>query len=130
LRSKFSSCPILFGETLEGPAGSIESVLVLDTGASITVISRRVLRVIGYDASTTSTSLTLTTAEGNVRVPTLQIQALEFKEFRRERVMIAAHDLPANAKVDGLLGTDLLAGLVVKIDFAEGELEIVAATTR
>jgi len=57
-------------------------------------------------------------------VPTVRIDKIEFMELRLQQPHVAAHTLPINARVEGLLGTDLLNGLRLVVDFKSKYFEI------
>ena len=124
MRFHFSKCPIIVPVLLSGPSQNSLARLLLDTGAAVTIINSNVLKIIGVDPSASRQRVILTTADGHISRPLIEVPAVTFLGIRREMPLLAAHDLPSNAMVDGLLGTDLLAGLTVTIDFAANELEI------
>jgi predicted aspartyl protease len=124
LTFKFDRCPIIVPVRLFGATKAVEVRLVLDTGASISVLRKTLLERIGVPLGDSSRSIVLTTAQGYVRVPLVEIPAVEFLGCLKDKPTVAVHDLPKEANVDGLLGTDLLRGLSLKIDFLMNELEI------
>lgn len=98
--------------------------MVLDTGAAVTIVNPGILRRIGLEPSASARSINLTTADSNLAAPLVQPVSIEFLGILLKAPVVAAHNLPPNAKVDGLLGTDMLRNLILTIDFESAELEI------
>src|ERR1700722_16169413 len=94
--------------TVAGPAGSGEPRLVLDTGASITVLETTFLKMIGTDPGNSRDFCYLTTASGVVREPIVRVASFTALGVTRANFPVAAHTLPAQSNVSGLLGTDFL----------------------
>lgn len=115
---------IIINTRLSGPAGETGARLALDTGASSTLISKELLRLIGYDPDALPKTVNFTTgsrAESASRVTVARLQALG-----QERLDFAviAHTLPAGVAIDGLLGLDFFQNHVLKIDFQKGEITL------
>lgn len=98
--------------------------LALDTGASTTVISRKRLMTIGYDLEDVEDEAYITTGSGLISIPKIRIEKLSALGKEKIGFLISAHDLPATASVDGVLGLDFLRGRILTVDFKKGEIEL------
>jgi predicted aspartyl protease len=96
--------------------------LVLDTGASHSALTARVVEELGitFDASNT---VWLRGATGSVQVPMVPVQTLEFGDL-----LVEPRRLPivpdALGGAEGVLGTDGLAGKRIHIDFRKDSITI------
>ena len=109
---------------LTGPAGTVNLVLALDTGASATLIRTTRLVQAGYDPTAVGTPVKTTTAGGvvqSLRMPVLSLTALG---QTRNNMPVLARDLPPTASVEGLLGLDFLRGTILTTDFITGEITL------
>jgi hypothetical protein len=114
---------------LSGPAGTVNLVLALDTGASATLIRTTRLVQAGYDPPTVGTPVKTTTAGGivqSLRLPVLSLTALG---QTRTNLPILARDLPPTASAEGFLGLDFLRGNVLTPDFIKGQITLAPGTS-
>ena len=81
-------------------------LLLLDTGASITSLSRSAINRLGL--SDTGKTITLSTANGLRNSPLYTTKQLRLDNYRVNNLIVAEVDLPYSSKIDGLLGTDVL----------------------
>lgn len=116
--------PIILRSLLEGPSGAFEVRLLLDTGATFTMLSHAVLFLSGHDPTRSDRRVSLTTASGTAYAPQVSVNSLSTLGIRREDFVVAAHTLPPSAPVDGLLGLDFLVGLRLTLDMRLGELAV------
>ena len=98
--------------------------LILDTGASYTQLPWRVLHAIGSDPKPNARVVRVVTSSG-VEVPLLS----KVKRFHAlgksiENLQVLCHDLPPEARVDGLLGLNFLRRFNVSLRFKEGFIEV------
>ncbi len=98
--------------------------LLIDTGASYTVIPRKILQRIGCDLSQPLDKKTIVTANGAISVPIVAVPSINCLGVKRENYPVVALDLPANSFTDGLLGMDFLIRVRAVIDVANGEIRI------
>ena len=82
--------------------------VAVDTGATYTMLPPDLLIDIGYDPPRSERRLELSTASGLVIVPVLRIRLLKCLGFAMKDVEIAAHHLPPEGPVEGLLGLNVL----------------------
>jgi hypothetical protein len=110
---------------LEGPTGTVSLRLTLDTGATRTVIDGNALVAAGYNLALAGTHLPVTTAAGVMQIPMISVARLKSLGQERFNLPILAHTFPATASGDGVLGLDFFRGLLLTIDFRQGEITVV-----
>lgn len=104
------------------PGGKAAVRLVLDTGATLSTLSLEILPEIGYDPSTSTDLVRLTAGTGFATVPRLMLNRLSALGRHAIGLRVLAHDLPAEAKFDGLLGLDFFRDLFLTLDFRAGQI--------
>ena len=102
--------------------GGTAANLMLDTGASMTVISPRVLAAMGV-GSAQALRGSVKGATGSADVLFVPIQSIEVGTARSGPLRIAAHDVDLS-QGDGLLGRDFLDQFKVTIDSMAGVVTI------
>jgi len=115
---------VLIEAEVSGPTGKAGATLVLDTGATTTALNANVLRAVGYDPNAANEFVNLTTGNATLRVPRLTINRLGALGRHAIGLKVLAHDLPAQAAVDGLLGLDFFRGLTLTLDFNAGRITL------
>jgi hypothetical protein len=115
---------IVVDVALEGPAGSTNVRMALDTGATDTLIDMRFLIAVGYDPAAASQYYQVTTGSGVVSVPSFAVSRLTALGQTRTGFPILAHTLPPSASVDGVLGLDFLRGQELTINFRTGMIDL------
>jgi predicted aspartyl protease len=104
--------------------GGSAANLMLDTGASVTVINPRVLAGMGIGSSQALRG-SVKGATGSADVLFVPIKSIEVGSARSGPLRIAAHDVDLS-QGDGLLGRDFLDQFTVTIDSAAGIVTIAA----
>jgi predicted aspartyl protease len=104
--------------------GGSAANLMLDTGASVTVINPRILAGMGIGSSQALRG-SVKGATGSADVLFVPIQSIEVGSARSGPLRIAAHDVDLS-QGDGLLGRDFLDQFKVTIDSAAGIVTIAA----
>ncbi len=92
--------------------------LVVDTGASITMVSVETALVIGIDPSKSRRHLEITTAGGIVFAPIIKIPSFKCFGFEIKNIEAVCHNLPPQSPVEGLLGINFLKKAKVIINFS------------
>jgi aspartyl protease family protein len=115
---------IIVGGVVEGDIGEANVTLVLDTGASFTHLPWRVVEAVGYDPATTRKRINIVTGSGVETAPKLKVKRLRALGVEMENIEIVCHDLPPEARVDGLLGLNFLRNFDIHIQFKQGIIEI------
>lgn len=90
------------------------SKLVVDTGASKTVLSWSIMQGLGYDPASVKKRVRLVTASGFELAPQVSVDRFHCLGQEIQGLSVICHDLPFDHYVDGLLGIDFLR----QFDFA------------
>ena len=98
--------------------------LMLDTGATTTLIDRSVLIALGFDLSGITDVVQMTTGSGVELVPRVALTRLSALSQHRLEFPVLAHSLPPTAQVFGLLGLDFLRGFELTINFKTGLIDL------
>jgi predicted aspartyl protease len=109
---------------IAGPAGDAAARLALDTGASVTTLSRALLQLAGYDPDNAPTKVSIATGSGAAVVPQLSITRIEALGQARNSLPVLCHTFPPTVTVDGLLGLDFLRGFLLTVDFRAGRITL------
>jgi hypothetical protein len=115
---------IIVRAELEGPSGTGNLRLALDTGASTSLISAGMLVTVGYDPALAPQRVQITTGSGIEFVPRITLQRLRALGEERTGLLVLCHTLPPSAGVDGLLGLDFFRGRILTIDFRAGQIDM------
>jgi hypothetical protein len=105
-----------------GPLRTLKAVLILDTGASVTVLRSRFLASLGLTPAANAPRRRLRSATGGGSAPTVVLRQLLALGVTRADFPVAAYDPPPPVTADGLLGLDFLRGRVLTLDFARGRV--------
>ena len=106
------------------PQAPIIVRLLVDTGASYTVLPTRVLRRIGCNLDQAQQHKKIVTANGALDVPIVTVPWFNCLGRVRENYPIVALDLPVNSFTDGLLGMDFLKEVGALIDTAQAQITV------
>ncbi len=97
--------------------------LILDTGASMTVLSTNIGIDLGILGTTDNQLLTVNTAGGSVQVNMNYLTALNVQSAQATHVPVAIHDLPDIPEhIEGLLGMSFLKHFLVTLDAEHARL--------
>jgi predicted aspartyl protease len=110
---------------IEGPTGTHNVELLLDTGSSHSVAPVEVLEAIGCSPSTVLDHVRITTANGVIVAPRVTCGSLRVFDRVLQSASVVAHDLPFAGPVQGLLGMDALMRLGARIDVVNAAMELV-----
>jgi len=116
--------PILVKAEVTGPDRSVALQLILDTGATTSVLNDAVLLTLGYDLASVTDRIQMTTGSLMTSVPRVVLTRLTTLGQHRFGFPVLAHTLPISASVHGLLGLDFLRGGVLTIDFRSGRITL------
>jgi len=98
--------------------------LILDTGATYTQLPWRILHAAGSDPKPDARTVRVVTSSGVEVLPLSRVKKLHALGKSVEKLEVLCHDLPPEARVDGLLGLNFLRRFNVSIRFKEGLIEI------
>ena len=118
------SGPILVNAEVVGPLGGSMLTLVLDTGATTSLINLSALLPLGFDPDESVRRISVTTGSKVEVVPLVVLTRLTAFQKHRIGFPVIAHDLPASSAIDGLLGLDFLRDQVLTIDFRAGRMTL------
>ena len=97
--------------------GERDTLLIVDTGASHSVVSHRLATELGLYSDSTMGTVTMNTVGGSVQVPLARIKSVRLAEAEVKDSVVVIHDLPDSpAGVDGLLGLSALRQFQVTLD--------------
>jgi clan AA aspartic protease (TIGR02281 family) len=101
----------------------LETLLLLDTGATVCVLTGATANSLGLVAGPSSTVVRLQTAAGAIEAPLVQIERLQIGEADARGVEAVVHDIPGlSSAVGGLLGLSFLDRFKMEIDQDDGVL--------
>lgn len=115
---------IFLSMTIFGPNGSTDARVILDTGATITMLRSGVLEAVGYDLQNLSANTTIVTGSGVEIVAELQIQKVQALDHEIENMVVLCHDLPEESGLDGLLGLNFLWQFDIAIKYSDSTLTL------
>jgi predicted aspartyl protease len=116
--------PILVDAEITGPAGSVVLKLVLDTGATKSLINLTTLLSLGFDPDQSTQRISMATGSSITVVPLVVLTRLSALGQHRFGFPVIARALPASSAVEGLLGLDFLRGQILSIDFRAGQITL------
>jgi clan AA aspartic protease (TIGR02281 family) len=96
--------------------------LVVDTGATYTVISQATAKELEIDLEKSHPSLSFQTANGVIQAPLVSVPSIEIGGLRLKDFMVAVHDVFPDATISGLLGLNFLSQFRLAIDNQNGIL--------
>ena len=99
--------------------------LILDTGATMTVLSTDVAIELGLMSNTDTQVTTVNTAGGPVQVNMTRVDSIQINSAKVQNVLVVIHDLPEiQPGIDGLLGMSFLNSFLVTLDTKQGQLHL------
>lgn len=97
--------------------------LILDTGASHTILSRAIARDLGLFSLRPVSSITMHTVGGSVQADMVSVDSIRIGGAEVRNSIAAIHDLPdAPPDIEGLLGLSVLRQFEVTLDTARSRL--------
>ncbi|MEM6613058.1 MAG: retropepsin-like aspartic protease [Cyanobacteria bacterium P01_C01_bin.72] len=100
--------------------------LLVDTGASYTVLPTRILQRIDCNLEQPLEKKKIVTANGVINVPLVAVPWFNCLGRARKNYPVVALSLPASSFTDGLLGMDYLTEVGAVIDVANAEIRLKA----
>jgi aspartyl protease family protein len=111
---------VIFG-TFTGKEGIRRRIkMVLDTGATYTMIPWYIIEELGYNPATSKEFVSMTTASGTIEAPLITIKGVSIFGMLVKNQKVIVHNLPESSRVDGLLGLSYLKHFKLTIDFKKG----------
>ena len=106
------------------PASGRSIRLLIDTGASLTILTPDVLEQHGIGYQNTGRSGVFNTANGPVRAPIYKLDSLSVGDWQVNQLEIGVLDLSGGSNIDGLLGMNFLRHFQFFIDQNEALLRL------
>jgi clan AA aspartic protease (TIGR02281 family) len=100
------------------------AVLLLDTGASLSIISPELLRLLGIPYQSTGGNAWFSTAGGRIRAPVITLDSLAIDGVVVENIEVGIIGEFDNNPFDGLLGMNFLRHFEFFIDQGERKLQL------
>jgi predicted aspartyl protease len=119
-----SQGPILVDAEVTGPNRSMTLPLILDTGATTSLLKESVLLALGYDLASGTDRVAMTTGSVVTSVPRVVLTRFTALGLHRFGFPVLAYTLPAIVSVSGLLGLDFLRDQMLTIDFRAGQITL------
>jgi hypothetical protein len=116
--------PIRVRAAVTGPTGTGVFRLILDTGATTSLINVSSLVSVGFDPSRSTRRATVLTGGSAQVVPLVVVTRLSALGQHWYGFPVLAHTLPSGSAADGLLGLDFLRNQVLTIDFRAGQITL------
>ena len=116
--------PVIVEASLSGPRGQADLRLILDTGATASLVRSTLLVAVGYDPDSSPDRIPVAMGNGIESVPRLALNRLSALGHHRLGLLVLAHHLPPTIGIDGLLGLDFLRGAVLTVDFLNGRIAL------
>ncbi len=120
---------LLIRGALQGPGGTSVLRLLVDTGASYTVVPVEALEAIGCAPPPDAERVRMITGSGIVVAPRTPVSAVHVLGAELKDFPVVAYTLPFGF-FDGLLGMDVLSRLRARLDIASGEIALPTQRTR
>jgi predicted aspartyl protease len=99
--------------------------VVLDTGASFTVVATDILVHLGYDpANPLFTRQRIVTGSGIEYAPRMTLRSVTAIGQKVANLEVLGHDLPAESGISGLLGLNFLRHFRLTVRFRKGIAEL------
>jgi len=97
--------------------------VVLDTGATRTILPADILADLGYDPGCPGLSrVRMITGSGIEYAPCITVKSLIVGGEQVDNLDVLCHDLPAEADIDGLLGLNFLRNFDFSVEYSSGKL--------
>lgn len=97
---------------------------VLDTGASMTIISWETALALGYDPATSSRRRRIITGSSIEYAPAITVRRLKAIGENINHIEVLCHDLPSESGIEGLLGLNFLRHFDLAIQFTRQIIEL------
>ena len=108
---------VIVGATLNGKTAV---KLVLDTGASFTMISSATAKQLDIDPSQNTRTMPFQTANGLIQAPLISLDSISVAGLELKNLTAAVHDVMPDPTVAGLLGLNFLTNFRLDIDTEKG----------
>lgn len=97
--------------------------LLVDTGATYTIVPIEILESIGQSTATSQDHVRIVTGSGVLMAPRVTIAQFCCVGHTRAAFPVIGHTLPPAGSIDGLLGMDFLRTIGAVIDISAGVMQ-------
>ncbi len=104
--------------------GKTPAKLVVDTGASFTMISAATAKELDIDPSGNQRRLPIQTANGMIQAPLTSLESINVGGLEMKNLTAVIHDVVPNSRMAGLLGLNFLSNFRMEIDTQKGLLHL------
>lgn len=105
--------------------GERDAQLIVDTGASHSIVSHRLALELGLYSDSTMGTVTMNTVGGSVQAPLARMKSIRLAEAEVKDSVVVVHDLPESPEgVEGLLGLSALRQFQVTLDPTKKRLSL------
>jgi predicted aspartyl protease len=94
--------------------------LILDTGASRTLVNRDIIERLGYSLSASLPIARVATGSRIENMPVIAVNRISALGVEFGNLEVLCHNLPSGTSIDGLLGLNFFRNQRLTIDFREG----------
>ncbi len=112
---------VIVQATLNGKAAV---KLVLDTGATFTMISSTTAKELDIDTTQNTRSMPFQTANGTIQAPLISLDSISVAGLELKNLTAAVHDAMPDPAVAGLLGLNFLSNFRMDIDTENGMVHL------
>ena len=109
---------------VKGQSEVVTCKLLIDTGASFTILPWELLDNLGYNLIISKKKIRLISATGSIIAPLIKVDWIHSLGTRFESFPVVAYTLPKDMYIDGILGIDFLKKAKVQIDVFNGRVMI------
>jgi len=103
---------------------TVPAKLVVDTGATYTMISAAMAKELSIDPQQTQRTMPFQTANGVIQAPLTNLESVTLGGMEIKNLTTAIHDAVPSAQVAGLLGLNFLSNFRLDIDTDKGILHL------
>ena len=96
--------------------GSLRTYMIMDTGATFTVVTPRIAKKLGLRLDPYSSRVPLMTANGYITAPIARLASLKVGNAEVRGLMVAVHKFSPDSQIGGLLGLNFLNQFDTSID--------------
>jgi len=109
---------------VKGATGILNVDLLIDTGATYTILPVESLDMYGYNIATSEEKVRIVTASGLILAPKIKVQWIHALGCKLNNFLVVAYTLPPEMYFKGILGMDFLKKARAIINTFQGEIEI------
>jgi len=119
-----SAGPITIDASLSGPLGQADLRLILDTGATTSLLRSTILIAVGYDPDASPNRVQVAMGGGIQFIPRVVLNRLSALGQHRPGFPVLSHSILPAAGIDGLLGLDFFRGTILTVDFRAAQITL------